>query len=806
MTQENRNQNYKVCGIGFVVEEAGKGAKLLFRYPSHPQASQHFIDEDSTTEQSLFFTLPSRVMAKLFRPKHDLCDRHMTLTIKNTLFCCRAALMNGDKNPTSNLQKHEQTHNDEASLETSNLVLFSIIVALEKPSNFDNINTHPALMRHVQSVLKSLCSLLLREERRYEYVSKQTSFLVQTLKEEFKFLRKSSKSSIASSFCDHDANEDEPELQDVGKSSFHSIGTAKNTFSISLDKMDLSSSTIVNVTSREKQQTVLETMMSADISPTISNKTKIRGNLVRELAEVYHLLSSTRKHSIIIDKTNERINSNIVFINSHVALPIQPLFTVFQNNLSNMNKKTQYDIIRPYHTLLFPNISPTQLISNQTREGNLSAHYFCSENPQKLNRFLRMTNPQKQLSEIAQASALPLQKAIELSSSLLSLPSDSFSPPLSLNGNNNSSQQQTGAICIISQVISAQTRFVCQGDDSHLRIKKISQKFSEKFRFALTTNLSSSSLNIMDTTALLPEPPSIFIVVASLTAPNMSLGKILDFLSSDMKIDVNNCDSDTESNNSSSSSEDGMLSSQDNIDLIDGGDSTSRNNIRGNNTLEIIPSPLVPFKRYLERVTKQHFDLRRKHNNDTYNSFHFSKNHRFPAKFSTKISSSSVYRHHRSPNNRRRAIIQENAKTNRGSVNTKAMIQDLVFSMAVWLRSHQIIVDMKDYLISTGNIIPFSSSFHEHLDSSIPHGNTQQEQKQTHHQHKQEEVKMYNLLLQDGCLSGKISTVAICWRYGWESRKLEKFIEWSTTECGDTQYSVEVITRKPFPGDDWGAP
>ena len=100
-----------VLGIGLIMEEVGKGARLVFRYPASPppffsysrggqpdmknnKSNTHTSTKnkkdigegDSTTDGSgssdsidLFFDLPARVLSKLFRPKRPLCGQPLTL-------------------------------------------------------------------------------------------------------------------------------------------------------------------------------------------------------------------------------------------------------------------------------------------------------------------------------------------------------------------------------------------------------------------------------------------------------------------------------------------------------------------------------------------------------------------------------------------------------------------------------------------------------------------------------------------------------------------------------------------------------
>ena len=90
----------RVLGIALVVEEVGKFSKLAFRYPPSPPSHQNSSQggrqskEYDHREDNIFFSLPSKVMAKLFRTKPALCGQLMTLSIDGTIFCCRSVLLN----------------------------------------------------------------------------------------------------------------------------------------------------------------------------------------------------------------------------------------------------------------------------------------------------------------------------------------------------------------------------------------------------------------------------------------------------------------------------------------------------------------------------------------------------------------------------------------------------------------------------------------------------------------------------------------------------------------------------------------
>ena len=132
----------KVLGIALIVDQKGTGARMLARYPTS-QASINSEDEDGDhrekgngnenddaeeeeedgmddrrrhRDDDLFFTLTARQMAKLFRTKRSLCNQPMTLRVNKTIFCCHAVLLEDESN-----------NNDE---EDKSLSLFSVVVAL----------------------------------------------------------------------------------------------------------------------------------------------------------------------------------------------------------------------------------------------------------------------------------------------------------------------------------------------------------------------------------------------------------------------------------------------------------------------------------------------------------------------------------------------------------------------------------------------------------------------------------------------------------------------------------------------------
>ena len=163
VTDDAAAASLRVLGIALVVDQLGKGPRMVLRYPSssgggdsrgsHSRRSSHnhggtnsrskqppsslnssigssssnntssdiknstktlkgsmsnpnHRNDTSTTitksdHDDLFFKLSGRQISKLFRPKPSLCGQPITLTIDHTYFCCCAVLMNHQNNSTS---------------------------------------------------------------------------------------------------------------------------------------------------------------------------------------------------------------------------------------------------------------------------------------------------------------------------------------------------------------------------------------------------------------------------------------------------------------------------------------------------------------------------------------------------------------------------------------------------------------------------------------------------------------------------------------------------------------------------------
>lgn len=165
-TPKKSKNPLKVLGIALIVDQKGTGERMLARYPTsqasvktddedeeqpknsnHHDMDDHEDDEDCNgddrrrhRDDDLFFTLTARQMAKLFRTQRSLCNQPMTLRVNKTIFCCHAVLLEensydtaGEKDKQNNdpsESSDKKDENDDEDKEDNGLRLFSVVVAL----------------------------------------------------------------------------------------------------------------------------------------------------------------------------------------------------------------------------------------------------------------------------------------------------------------------------------------------------------------------------------------------------------------------------------------------------------------------------------------------------------------------------------------------------------------------------------------------------------------------------------------------------------------------------------------------------
>jgi len=938
---------HEVRGIALVVEEAGQGAKLVFRYPGtdafqcqnpfdtspigiksggfgetsgikqHTKRSRSNPNFDRNTKKvpNLFFSLPQRTMEKLFRPKPPLCDRPMTLSVGKTMFCYRAASLSSQSKETE-----------------SKLVLFSVIVAFS-PTNAQiskqattqitkiknkeqNMNNNEKKTENnlyedhqtkkIHNLLHRLCKVLQREEYRCQYVSKQSTMLLSIMEEERQSILSvmalsgmtvntvnvtngSTGISLSADSSTHGnlslSHSRNPSINESLNLSFHknvniSFNNPSSTNSSTYNHDNTQQKHEITI---EHEQNILERMLASVNHSSPYSK----GNLARELAQVYHILAlsddSIIYSSLPSSVASSKSNHPIVYINAHIALPI-PTMREFVS--SNPNSSSYPYLVRPYHTLLFSNtqdqLQLPQILQNIPDNFNHNYNYnHCTFPSPKRSKLLLMSlsiaHPQKSIAELSRMAGIPLTQSLELASSLL-LHHRETNPSNLSHSQLSSSQQNT--ICIRTHGLHSSTTFICQANVQQ-RISFLSLPFAQKFG----TNQKFLFRNTV------PLPP-LFVVVSafvSTSSMTLSLGQILTILMSSSSFDIANFDRSMSSEDSlphssssstTSSMEDDLYFENMDISPQDKNQAkTSKKNRTSKAFLEI-PVELKPLKHYVDRVmdmeanngneigidvnSVENFDVSndsciKSDKNGLGSTMGIGVGSRSAGIISSDITHENKFMSLNSSNAAPFITSKSPAKLSSQplmasltpSTLFKQQMEQYLFSMVVWLRVHKILVERRDYIISTAPCASIAHLFSEkaeqyyavdRLKDSKPNickdeNKSRSIKKQTQKvlqknidtasntfssntivdtpnkvaitldepekkdEENLEEKEMYRILQEENCLAGTISTVAMCWKYSWEKQKLLKFVAWGTKNN-----VIRIISRSPELHDDWGLP
>lgn len=473
----SRNSSpFRVLGIALVAERLGKGARMIFRYPAVPLA---------TGTEDLFFRLPPHQLAKLFRPKPALCGQPMTLSVGGTVFCCRAVLMEG------NSEAREEDTTATTAENKNSLHLFSVIIALapqvrtssipiagwfegnadEGPEKQSNLHHSLAMfegklapsstgnrasssflsIRSVHVSLARLCRVLEREERRCRYVSLQTD-LFQTirndmekkLEEQQKAQQKAaSTSTMPASATTSPASLHNKTSHGQGGRPRHSSSLNSLSGSVREVQKDRNpeESNLLDIQQQEWEQQLTEIFIAAAPPTNTENDIQHQGNLVRECLQVYHALARNDHDFPPSPSLLLTGRDGVVYMNRHIAVAIEAVSPY------RMAPTESQPVIRPYHTLLFHQVSPSELLESLSIPG-LAA-------PRRLQQLLLTVNPQKSLSDISTDANLLLATAMEIAVYLVNR-----------------------GVCLGSHVLSRNSRLVCCGID---KIQEMSLRFSQTF-------------------------------------------------------------------------------------------------------------------------------------------------------------------------------------------------------------------------------------------------------------------------------------------------------------------------------------
>lgn len=490
----------KVLGIALVVEELGKGSRLIFRYPS-----------SSPNDTNIFFTLTPRVFAKLFHTK--LHGQPVTLLVDGTMICCRSVMLpntNATTTTTTTTMNTTSTQSDDISsvpsksnttnvtssplsqesstvespsfnslkkkieeLYTEGLVMFSIVVALlpvqrqTRSRSYHISNTYEAqdagdkvsvaypIIRRIHLSLSRVCAVLEREERRCMYMSRQVAMLIK----------------MGSLLLDI-GNEDNHGTRETLKGTVEgSPGGQSHLKQVLLDPLK----TIEN-----EMYERMEFMLTAKPPPSIemdanifseSNVNKqilrkliipLHGNLASELAQVYHSLA--RDNSIFCNPMYLLSHrEGIVYINNHIAVNIDAAVED-ENTPFHDDFRDNIPLLRPYHTILFPRVSAKDLLHNintsfslKSIDGGANQINDSDLSQRRLEKLLSVCDPSKSLHDMASETALPLSVIIDVALRLVE-----------------------SGVCIAVPQLQSSVKFACQ-HDSIQKLSSLRLQFAQEF-------------------------------------------------------------------------------------------------------------------------------------------------------------------------------------------------------------------------------------------------------------------------------------------------------------------------------------
>ncbi len=781
---------FRVLGIALVVDQIGKGAQMVLRYPVGFEEQQQVVvtdgdedddDQNDLRDYELFFQMSPRVMAKLFRPKKSLCGQPMTLSVGGTVFCCRAVLLEHNDevdtsaNSVTSLSSSITNNNNE-----SKLVLFSVIVALtpseptksipisgwfdgdeEKrgttTTNYQNESTNnngnraasssARSIRRVHLSLARLCRALEREERRCRFVSAQSNHFFRIRSESNKEWEGRMAMAGQNSTTNNNNNKGGGggDLTSAPSNTTGGVGgsspkgvvggntpTATPTVSTtdmshrgsrhtrSLTATSLTTSSTIaslsvtaagggggggggggdgtdqhpNMTSdsllldksqlhlhimeQEKEQEILERILAS--SPPAEHSKDHFGNLAREIIQVFHSLSrDDPRHKYPTTHTAGRLSGReaVVYVNGHIAVPIESAIFEGDGTTTSLGVLDRRAMVRSYHTLLFPTLSPLELVDTL----QLAA---SSPQQQSMQQLLMMINPARSLNEIANDSNVSLSAVLDMALQLI----------------------QQG-VCMASPVISRSTRLAC----AHNAIAA----------------MQDLALDFGQTFALGPGG-GLFVVVSQLTFHNWTLGESLASISR----------SDSERASFLRSQIQHLLHSQQ------------------------------------QQQSTPHHQLSRR----------------------SLLSSSAddVSQHHLKSYSE--LLPSDSGMTARHHADE---LEEVLCSMAIWLVSHRVLVRLEEYLVALAS---GSSSLELHLvftdsaEEKRPASNTYLPSYFGTIPDSVVDENLFKELKDAECLDGTKSLTACSWKLGIESHRLRS---WAVRH-----ELVRIVERIPAPGDDWG--
>ena len=177
-----------------------------------------------------------------------------------------------------------------------------------------------------------------------------------------------------------------------------------------------------------QEQAIIESMLSEvrpiSNDPYVENhhRIPIHGNLARELAETFYCLSLKQNDELLQNENSPTISSSssdgIVYINNHIAITIEPAFTSIVSITSPESKPVSVPWIRSYHTLIFSDYSPTDILQ-RIQAIDLSDSSISQHTSSLVQLLQAAGNPFESLFDLSVSTALPLTKVLDAALTLV---------------------------------------------------------------------------------------------------------------------------------------------------------------------------------------------------------------------------------------------------------------------------------------------------------------------------------------------------------------------------------------------------
>ena len=526
---------------------------------------------------------------------------------------------------------------------------------------------------------------------------------------------------------------------------------------------------------REYVQNLIEVLLAASLESVehdFSGEERLdfrrhHGNLARELAHVFHSLSKHDDPSCpsTIPAYLSRVSGRegVVYINRHIAIPLEPVGATsipLPNFNAPLSKSDKYGCVRPYHTLLFPHSSPSEILKNLLDEtgsssmnnaihtstvganimstsstaGSITDMSTSSSLSHTIRRILTQLHPRKSLQELAWDVALPLPQVMDAATWLV----------------------QSG-VCVAIMPVLRKNRYACV-EGVVGKMGRLALPFWQTFgmrskhcRFYLG---GTSAKGVGGRAGA----PHVFVIVSALT---------------------------TMSRNNTNAQGEGLPivtaaspTLGDAIDSICGIDQSTQGD-RNFNSIALSTRRASAGSLVGARVGVAN-----------------------PTSLRSVVGSSTVGGVHRRMESGTKDASSKTAPT-----------LDVVYSMAVWLLAQKVITEVKDYLLAVGSLCDESVSGESKSDGNgsilvslmSEYGYTNSAasvgiNKATKSAHSNEEL-LFQELLESECLDGTKSIAAVCYQFGLDRLRMDRFKSW-----GQRRKLLEIISRTACPTDDWGTP